>query len=124
MQAQAPKFTTVDEYMKSLPAEKRSALEAIRKTAKKAAPQATEVISYGMPALKGKRVLVYYAAMKDHYGFYPTADGVAAFEHELANYKFSKGAIQFPANQPIDHDLIARIVAYRAKRDAEKAAKG
>ena len=114
------KPANIDAYIAALPEEKQTVIQAIRQTVKAAAPQATEVISYGMPALKGKGILVYYAAFKNHYGLYPTADGTNAFAAELSRYKFSKGAIQFPADQPIDHDLIARITAYRAARDAEK----
>jgi uncharacterized protein YdhG (YjbR/CyaY superfamily) len=117
------KFKTVDEYIAAQPAEKQAVLQSIRKTVKNAAPQATEVISYSMPALKGKGILVYYAAQREHYGLYPTADGTNAFKNELSGYKFSKGAIQFPAGEPIDHELIARIVTYRAIRDAEKTKK-
>jgi uncharacterized protein YdhG (YjbR/CyaY superfamily) len=117
------KFKTVDEYIAAQPEEKRAVLQDIRKTVKSAAPQATEVISYGMPAVKGKGIIIYYAAQKEHYGLYPTADGIIAFEQELSAYETSKGAIRFPADKPIDHELITRIVSYRVQRDAEKSRK-
>lgn len=117
---ETPKFKTVDEYIAAQSEEKQVVLQSIRQTVKNAAPEATEVISYGMPAVKGKGIIVYYAAQKEHYGLYPTADGIAAFKQELNNYETSKGAIRFPADKPIDHELITRIVSYRVRRDAEK----
>lgn len=78
-------------------------------------PEADEVISYGMPALKTKKVLVYFAAFNNHIGFYPTASGIKAFEKELKPYKHSRGAIQFPLDQPLPADLIKRITIFRKK---------
>jgi len=115
------KFKTVDEYFSTLPADTKSILQEVRKAVKQAAPEATDVISYNMPAIKSNGVLVYYAAYKEHIGFYPTASPIKVFEQELAPYKWSKGAIQFPIDKPMPTELIARIVKFRVQEDAARA---
>lgn len=117
------KFKTVDEYFSSLPAGTREILEVMRSTIKQEAPIAREVISYNMPAFKAHGVLVYYAAHQGHIGFYPTSTPIEVFKSELSAYKFSKGAIQFPIDNPLPVDLIRRMVKFRVQQDAEKAAK-
>ena len=109
------KFKTVDEYIATFPESTKSLLKEIRKTVKEAAPNAVEVISYNMPAIKFNGILVYYAAYEKNIGFYPTANGIAAFKEDLSSYKWSKGAIQFPIKEPIPFELISKIVNFRAK---------
>lgn len=116
----AIKFKTVEEYFSSFSASTQDILQQVRKTIKRAAPEAKEVISYNMPAFKLNGVLVYYAAHNEHIGFYPTASPIVAFKEELAGYKFSKGAIQFPINKPMPVDLITRMVQFRVREDMEK----
>ena len=113
------KFKSVDEYFYFLKDDVKQTMELIRKTIKIAAPNATEVISYNMPAIKQFGVLVYYAAYDNHIGFYPTAKPIEIFKAELTPYKTSKGAVQFPHNQ-IDLDLITKIVQFRVLEDLEK----
>src|SRR5689334_6795678 len=95
------KFKTIDEYIAAQDDDKKSVLHQFRKIMKAAAPKAEEVISYGMPAFKLGSVLVYFSAMKEHYGFYPTSKPIEIFKDKLKPYKTSKGAIQFPADKPI-----------------------
>jgi uncharacterized protein YdhG (YjbR/CyaY superfamily) len=120
MKATPTKFKTVDEYISTFPVSTQKILKDVRKTIHEAAPQAEDVISYNMPALKFKGVLVYYAAYEKHIGFYPTNSGIEAFKDQLRNYKFSKGAIQFPIDEPIPFNLITRIVKFRMKEVQEK----
>jgi uncharacterized protein YdhG (YjbR/CyaY superfamily) len=108
-------YTTVDEYIKTFPADIQSVLGKMRQTIREAAPGAVEAISYQMPAFKLNGVLVYFAAHKHHIGFYPTSSGIEAFKAELAPYKWSKGAVQFPLDRPIPFDLVRRIVRFRVK---------
>lgn len=119
----AVKFKTIEEYFSTFPEGTQRILEQVRKTIKNAAPGAKEVISYNMPAFKLNGVLVYYAAYKEHIGFYPTASPIVAFKGELSAYKWSKGAIQFPIDQPMPVELITRIVEFRVTEDGEKAGK-
>ena len=117
MQGAKPK--NIDEYVDSFPPKVQKLLQQVRKTVHKAAPKATEVISYGMPAFKMKRVLVYFAAYEYHIGFYPTGAGIAAFQHEITGYKNSKGAVQFPIGEPLPLDLITKMVQYRVGQEEQ-----
>jgi uncharacterized protein YdhG (YjbR/CyaY superfamily) len=120
MEALHTKFKTVDEYISAFSASTQKLLQDVRKTIKKAAPQAEELISYNMPAFKFHGVLVYYAAYKNHIGFYPTASGIRNFEKEIAHYENSKGAVQFPIDKSMPVDLITKIVKFRVKENIEK----
>jgi len=114
------KFKTVEEYFSEFPQSTQDLLQVMRKTIKEAAPKAEEVISYNIPAFKQNGVLVYYAAYKNHIGFYPTSSPMKAFMKELANYKTSKGAIQFPIEKAIPKTLVKNIVKFRVKENLEK----
>ena len=114
---------SIDEYIGTFPKEIRSKLESIRKAVKEEAPDAKEVISYGMPAFKLNRVLVYFAAQQKHIGFYPTASGISAFEEELSQFKHSKGAVQFPIDEPVPLELVRKVVRFRVKEDMAKTKK-
>jgi len=92
----------------------------MRQTIRKAAPEAVEAISYGMPALKLNGNLVYFAAFKDHIGFYPVPSGIEAFSVELAPYVTGKGTIRFPLDQPVPLDLVAKVVKFRVKENLAK----
>ncbi len=109
------KFKTIDEYISSFPKSTQTILKGIRKAIQEEAPEATEVISYGMPTFKLKKNLIHFAAYKHHIGIYPTPSSVEEFKKELEEYKTSKGAIQFPLNDPFPLDLVRRIVRYRIK---------
>ncbi|KQS35410.1 iron chaperone [Pedobacter sp. Leaf194] len=121
MEKSEPK--TIDEYIASFPLKTREILQQVRETIQKAGPDAKELISYKMPAFKQRSVLVYFAAYKNHIGFYPTGSGIEAFKHEFGDYKWSKGAVQFPIDKPMPLDLITRITKFKAERDLEKVAK-
>jgi len=109
------KIESIDEYLMDFPFEIQEILLQILHTIKTAAPDATESISYGMPAFKlNGKPLVYFAAFKNHIGFYATPTGHEAFAKELSRYKQGKGSVQFPLNKPLPLDLIARITSFRA----------
>lgn len=112
----------IDEYIAQFDAPVQALLIQMRVLIAEAAPEAKEVISYGMPAFKQKGVLVYFAAASKHIGFYPTGSGVAAFTEKLTElgYKFSKGAIQLPMDKPLPKDLIQEIVRFRIVDDLQK----
>ena len=111
----------VNHYIATFPSPVREKLEQIRVIIQAAAPEAEEVISYGMPAYKLHTVLVYFAGYKAHIGFYPTSSGIEAFQKEFLGYKNSKGAVQFPLDQPLPAELITRIVQFRIKDDIQRA---
>lgn len=114
-------FADTDSYIAAQSAELRDRLELIRKCIRVAAPQAEECISYGMPAFKYKGPLVYFAAFKNHIGFFPTGSGVRNFVEELAGYNYSKGTIQLPHNKPIPVALIKKIIKFRVSENDAKA---
>lgn len=117
-------FKSVEEYIQTFPKEIQLILEKIRVIILKNAPQATESISYGMPAYKANgKPLVYFAGYKNHIGFYATPTGHAEFFDELSNYKQGKGSVQFPHNKPIPYDLIERILLFRLKENKQQKKK-
>jgi uncharacterized protein YdhG (YjbR/CyaY superfamily) len=105
---------SIDNYIAGFPDDTRELLEQLRSSVIKTAVGAEEMISYKMPAFKlNGRMLVWYAAYEKHIGLYPTASPIPYFREELAGYKFSKGAIQFPLNKPLPIDLITKIVNFK-----------
>ena len=125
---------TIDDYISLQEKSKQAGLQKIRSIIKKVAPKATEGISYQMPVFKQNGNLVYFAAAKNHYGFYPTAKPIEVFKAQLdaKGYTYSKGAIQFPDDKPIPVKLIQEIVKFRiqdnemklaAKENAKKSTK-
>ena len=114
------KCKTIDEYHAAQPPEIRETLEKLRQAIKQAAPSATETISYGMPAFRANKILVYYAINKKHIGFYPTPNPIVHFKNELEKYPTSKGAVQFPLDQPLPLPLIQEMVTFRFNEDAKE----
>jgi uncharacterized protein YdhG (YjbR/CyaY superfamily) len=112
---------TIDEYISHFPSDIQEILLRIRGIIKEAAPEAKEKISYQMPAFDLYGSLVYFAAFKNHIGFYPTPSGISAFRDELSVYSSSKGAVQFPLDKPIPYELISRIVKFRVEENKLKA---
>ncbi len=115
-----PYINTIDEYLAICPVNIRKILIELREIIKKAAPQAEEKISYQMPAFYQKGVLVYFAAQKNHIGFYPTSSGVEAFKEELSEYSVSKGVIRLPYEKPLPKRLISEIVRFRVIENLEQ----
>jgi uncharacterized protein YdhG (YjbR/CyaY superfamily) len=113
-------YKTIDEYIKSFPKDVQTILMEMRLTIKKAAPEATEAISYQMPTFKLNGNLVHFAAFKNHIGFYPVPSGIEAFKEELSPYISGKGTAQFPLDKPIPYELVEKIVAFRVKENLAK----
>jgi len=114
-------YTSIDEYISLFPEETQKILQELRAAIKAAAPGAQEKISYQMPAFAQKGILVYFAAWKNHIGFYPTSSGTQAFKQELSVYKSSKGSVKFPIDKPLPLDLISNIVKFRVAENLKKA---
>ena len=119
MMAQRP--TDFQDYAQRYPAQVQRLLRQMRQTIKKAAPAASETISYGMPAFRQNRILVWYGAHAKHIGLYPGASGIAAFAHELSAYTFAKGSVQFPFDEPLPLELVTRIVTFRVNEVAGRS---
>ncbi len=112
--------TNIDAYIAAFPEDVQERLQTIRATIRAAAPEATETISYAMPTFKLKGNLVHFAAFKHHIGFYPAPSGLEAFAEQLAPYKHSKGAVQFPLDQPLPLDLVTDITKFRVAETQKK----
>jgi len=111
----------VDEYIASFSPEVQAILKKIRLTIREAAPGAQEIISYMIPAFRLNRILVYFAAFKNHIGLYPPVRGGAKLVKAASAYAGVKGNLQFPLDQPIPYGLIERIVKFRVKQNSLKA---
>ncbi|MBN1980178.1 MAG: DUF1801 domain-containing protein [Chitinivibrionales bacterium] len=118
---QIPATDPIECYISRFPPDVRSILEAIRTTIRNAAPEATEAIAYQMPTFVLQGNLVHFAAYSRHIGFYPTPSAIVAFKVDLTPFATSKGAIQFPLDKPIPHDLISKIVRFRVEENQHKA---
>ena len=115
--------TSVDDYLATLPEDRRAAAQELRETIKAAAPEATETIAYLMPALRTHgQFLVSYAAFKRHYSLFPASEAVVeALGDELTPYLVGKGTIRFPADAPIPVDTVTKIVKVRLAENAAHA---
>jgi len=111
---------TIDEYIAQYPQDVQIIMNKLRAVIKETAPEAQERISYGMPGFYLHGMLVWFGGHKNHIGFYPTGEGVEAFQNQLAGYKMSKGAVQFPLDQPIPYELIRKIVKHRMEENLKK----
>lgn len=108
---------TVDAYFAAVPEPARSALNQIREAIRSVVPpEATEIISYKIPAFKHKKVLVWYAAFANHCSLFPTAALIDAFKDELKDFSTAKGTVHFPLDHPMPVDLIKRMVKERQGR--------
>jgi uncharacterized protein YdhG (YjbR/CyaY superfamily) len=115
----APK--NIDEYLAGVPEPARGTLNKIRAAIRSAAPpEATETVSYRIPAFKHKGVLVWFAAFSDHCSLFPTASVIEAFKSELKGFTISKGTIQFPMDRPLPAALIRKIVKLRVAQVESK----
>jgi uncharacterized protein YdhG (YjbR/CyaY superfamily) len=113
----------IDEYLKNLPSEMRRALEELRRTIRTAAPDADELISYGMPAFRDHGMLVYFGAFKDHGSFFiGSAGGRRKFAAELKPFAAGKGTLRFTPERPLPLALVQRIVKWRLAENASRAA--
>ncbi len=111
---------SIDEYIENFPKETQTILQKIRMTIQKEAPNATETISYGIPTFVQNGNLVHFGAYAKHIGFYALPSGNIAFQKEISKYKFGKGSIQFPLNEPIPYPLIKKIIKFRISENLEK----
>lgn len=108
----------VEKYILQFPEEVQWILRNIRSIIKKNAPEAEGLISYGIPGYKlNKKPLVYFAALKNHIGFYATPSGHTEFKEELSPYKQGKGSVQFPNKEPFPYELIEKIVKFRIEEN-------
>lgn len=123
MERKKQEYKSIDEYIRCFPEHVQKKLVELREAIREQAPQAQEKISYRMPAFFLDGALVYFAAYSKHIGFYPTASGINAFKSNLSKYKNSKGAVQFPLEEPLPIGLIKQIVKFRVAENTKKEKK-
>jgi uncharacterized protein YdhG (YjbR/CyaY superfamily) len=112
---------TIDEYLAGVAADKRAALQKLRRAIRSAVPRAEEAISYGIPAFRlDGRVLVFFAAATRHCSFFPGKHPVQVHAAALAKYDTSKGTVRFPATRPLPATLVRRLVRTRVQEYAAK----
>jgi uncharacterized protein YdhG (YjbR/CyaY superfamily) len=115
----APK--NVDEYLARIPQPARDTLNKMRAAIRSAVPsEATEAISYGMPAFRHQGVLVWFAAFSNHCSLFPTASVIEAFKDDLKGFSTSKGTIHFPTDKPLPTALIKKLVKARVAQNESK----
>ena len=111
----------VDEYLADVPESARSTFKKLRTAIQSAVPpEATETISYRIPAIKYKGILVWFAAFSNHCSLFPTASVIEAFKNELKGYSLSKGTIHFPLDKPLPAALIKKLVKARVAQQQSK----
>ena len=115
----APK--TVEEYLAGVPEPARSTLKKVRAMIRSAVPaEATEVISYRIPAFRYKGMLVWYAAFATHWSLFPGSSVIEKFKKELKDFQVSKGTIRFPLDEPPPAALVKKMVKARVAENEGK----
>ena len=118
------KFETIDEYIAAFPEDVRRMLERVRRTIRKAAPEAVETISYQIPTFKLNGNLISFAAFKHHIGMYPAPTGTKAYQTALSPYKAAKASIRFPLDQSIPYELVSQTVLFRLRETTAAKKRG
>ena len=118
--AKHPAPATIDEYIAAFSPEIQSILQKIRAAIKKAAPAASEKISYGMPTFALNGDLVHFGTFKKHIGFYPPVKN-DKLRRETSKYEGEKGCLRFPLDEPIPYAVISKIVKVRVAENQQKA---
>jgi uncharacterized protein YdhG (YjbR/CyaY superfamily) len=122
MKSTAP-AESVEKYVRDFPTEVKKRLLTLRSMVLELAPEATEKISYRMPAYFLNGRLLYFAAHKNHIGFYPMASGILFMQDKLQGYVHATGSVQFPHEQPLPLKLIRQIIVFRVKENRTKGVK-
>lgn len=111
-------YQSIDEYIGTFPDDIQSRLESMRQIIKSVIPGAIETISYQIPTFKiNNKNIVHFSAYKKHIGLYPGSSAIEHFKEELSQYKWSKGTVQFPLDNPIPSELVKKIVIFRAREN-------
>jgi|SRR5450755_271576 uncharacterized protein YdhG (YjbR/CyaY superfamily) len=113
----------VEKYLANIPEPAYGTLTQIRAVIRSTVPaEATEAISYGIPAFKYKGTLVGYGAFRDHCSLFPmSAALIVEFKEELKSFQTSKGTIQFPVDKPLSTTLLKKLVKARVAQNERKS---
>jgi uncharacterized protein YdhG (YjbR/CyaY superfamily) len=116
------KFTSINEYVSTLPENAQKAMKEIIAVIKTMVPDAEEHISYNMPAFKvNGDFFIHFSAWKNHIGMYPIPEGNEAFQKAVLKYKGAKSSMNFPLDKPMPLKLIAKVVKFRIAENLERS---
>lgn len=121
MKAKSKKPTNIDDYIADFPKDVQERLEKVRAAIRKAAPDAKEAISYGIPTYVLKGNLIHFAGYENHIGLYPGSKPIEEFKDQLTKYRTSKGTVQLPLDKPVPVGLISKITKFCVNRNLERA---
>ncbi len=113
-------YKNIDEYILEFPESTQKKLSEVRSAIKEAAPDSTEAISYQIPTFKLNGNLVHFAGYKNHIGFYPGSQAIEEFKKDIEKYKWAKGTVQFPLENPLPIALIKKITKFRVAKNLKK----
>ena len=112
---------TVEDYLATIPGPARATFDKLRATIRSVVPaEATETISYQIPAIRHGGILVWFAAFANHCSLFPTASVMDEFRNELKSFTTSKGTVQFPLDKPLPVALIKKMVKTRVAQSERK----
>ena len=120
MTAKKARPKSITEYISAAPKDAQKKLREMRACIRKAAPGAEEGLKWGMPSFSYRRILVTFAAHKNHIGFYPTPSAVSAFAKDLSKFSTARGSIQFSLDKPLPLPLIRKITAFRVRESTDQ----
>ena len=116
------KFTSINEYVSSLPENAQKAMSEIIATIKAKVPNAEEHISYNMPAFKvNGEYFVHFSAWKNHIGMYPIPAGNEALQKQIEPYRSAKSSLNFPLDKPMPIKLIEKVIKFRIAENLQDA---
>jgi uncharacterized protein YdhG (YjbR/CyaY superfamily) len=113
----------IAEYINAAPGEAQEKLREMLACIREVAPGAEESLRWGKPAFSYRRILVMFAAFKNHIGFYPTPSAVKAFAKDLSEFTTASASIRFPLDRPLPLPLIRKITAFRVRESIEEDGK-
>jgi uncharacterized protein YdhG (YjbR/CyaY superfamily) len=108
----------IDSYLASLDEPKKGTLTILRQSIVAVIPEAEQCISYGLPAFRVQgKVIAGFGAFKNHLSYLPHSGSVfPELRDELASYKTSVGALQFPVDVPLPKALVRKLVTTRLRQ--------
>lgn len=116
------KYTSINEYILTLPENAQNAMGEIIATIKAKVPNAEEHISYNMPAFKvNGEYFVHFSAWKNHIGMYPIPAGNEAFQKQIEPYRSAKSSLNFPLDKPMPIKLIEKVIKFRIAENLQDA---
>jgi uncharacterized protein YdhG (YjbR/CyaY superfamily) len=116
------KFTSINEYVATLPENAQKAMGEIIATIKENVPGAEEHISYNMPAFKvNGEYFIHFSAWKNHIGMYPIPAGNEAFQKQIEPYRSAKSSLNFPLDKPMPIKLIEKVIKFRIAENLKDA---